>query len=1198
MSRHGSPTAAWALALAGLLGSCSSPPKKPTSPSDPAGDRPSDVVGDTLALDSIKPGSHLGEWRPVSFYVDAGDKRIGARFVHEDTKFTLDYLQIESAPQGYLWVGSYPTSDKGEPHTQEHLLLGKGDRGRRLGSAQAMSLVSSSAFTEQWHTAYHFHTVAGTDAFWPVFAEQLGAMLDPDYTDEEIRREVRNFGVDKDASGTLRLEEKGTVYNEMVRSYESPMAVVWRAGLQLVYGAQHPLAYEGGGYPDTIRTMTPADIRAFHTANYHLANMGIIAAFPKAIDLDDILEQTDAILAKANHRTGKVVTEADLPKPPAPPAQKVTIVDYPFGDATTPSPAMLVWTALPKPLDLTEQTLRHLFLGAVAGDESTTLYKVLVDSKTRTLDLGVTGIGAYPQDDLGQPIFVTLGGIRADAMNPASLESLRAEVHAQMTRIANLPDGDPELAAIEDRVRARVIDLRRQIAKFLDSPPGFGIRGTGAAWFDHLHALSKTEGVTKSVTLKDELRAIEAVLAAKGNPWKERMAAWGLIAEPYVIGARPSPALRKQLDADRDKRIADELARLQKQYNAPDAATTLAKYQADYDAQSAVLEAAAAKAPLPEIVTTPPMTLDDNLAYATTPIGAVPAFTATIDSMQSTRISYAFTLDRVPADLLMYLSLLPTLLTEAGIGGATPIASDVMKERLRTEVLELSATYDRDLESGRDELVISGAGNNVDETHAALAWIERVIATPDWTIANLPRLRDVVDQSISSLRQVMKGAEEAWVRDPHEAWWRQGWPLHLHTHSFLTQAHDLHRLRWQLMANNDPTSTRAAADMLQRLAGEKRKRADYEQLAIAMWDAKAKPRPSTAKYVRNIRALSPDAARVLAAAGKDLQALLAEVPDDSLVEDWAYLCKQMAADLTFGPAKALAALARTRDLVISTQTARIVRVGSASNLRATQSRTGSILETRASTGAARVQLPPSRSISDRLRTRMKLREEPRFVGLVAPGTSSGVFINSASSTSFADTSDDAVLDYLSSNQYVSPGAHSLFMKTWAAGLAYSNGVRVYVERGQLEYYAERCPLLPQTLRFVIDQLKRAKPDANIARYAIAKAFKSRIAEGYESRAWAMAADLVDGRTPDKVRALRTQVLAAAKRPDLAQQLFDRMPEVYGKVIPGYGTPAPDGVDFVIGPTKQLDAYADYLTSAVGGALRRLYPRDYWVPAAL
>jgi hypothetical protein len=1186
-----------ALALATLV-ACPSPPRK-VAPPDPKLDGTHDgQVRVPASLDSLRGDARIGEFRSVAIYTDANDQKIGARFVHEPTKFTFDYLQIESAPQGYLWVGSYATSDKGEPHTQEHLLLGKGDRGRQLGSAQAMSLVSSSAFTERWHTAYHFHTVAGTDAFWPVFAEQLGAMLDPDYTDEEIRREVRNFGVDRDSSGKLRLEEKGTVYNEMVRSYESPIAVMWRGALQLVYGANHPLSWEPGGYPDAIRTMTVADIRAFHTASYHLANMGVIAAFPKSVALDDVLDRMEQVLATSNRRTGTVMTEAQLPKPPAPPAQKVTILDYPFGDATTPSPAMLVWPAVTTELDLTELTLRSLFLGAVAGDESTTLYKALVDSKTRTLDLGITGIGTYPQTDLGQPVFVTLGGVRADAMNAASLGALHAEVHRQMTRIASLPDGDPELVALNERVRARVVSLRRRTAKLLDSPPGFGIRGTGAEWFDHLHALSKTPEVVKSLTLAQPLSVIEKLLAAPGNPWKSRMGPWGLLVEPYAIGARPSPALRKQLDTDRDKRIADELARLQKHYATPDAATTLAKYQLDYDAQSAVLEAAAKKAPLPAIVSSPPMTLDDNLQYTVDKRSGVSLFSATIDSMQSTRISFAFALDRVPSDRLMYLPLLPSLFTQVGIGGATAIAYDAMKDRLRTEVLELSAAYDRDLESGRVELVVSGAGNTLDETKAALGWMQRVMTTPDWSLANLPRLRDVVDQTISSYKQIMKSAEENWVRDPHEAWWRQSWPIHLHTHSFLTKAHDLHRLRWQLIANGDPTSVHAAADMLGRIASERMKRADYEALAAVMWSSKAKELPSTKKYTRNLRALSAEASRLVGAAGKDLQALLAELPDDSLQEDWAYLCRQMAADLRLGPAKALAALAEVRAQVIHRDTLRVVRVGSTQNLAAITAATMTIVDALGGTAAPVVTHAPSNPIADRLRARLRLRETPRFVGLVAPGTSSGVFVNSAPSTSYASTGDDAVLDYLASNQYVSPGAHSLFMKTWAAGLAYSNGVRVYVERGQLEYYAERCPSLPQTLRFVIDQLNTAKPDANIARYAIAKAFKSRIAEGYESRAWAMAADLVDGRTPDKVRALRTHVLAAAKRTDLAKQLFDRMPNVLGKVIPGYGTASPDGVDFVIGPTKQLDAYAEYLKTTVGGTLRRLYPRDYWVPSAI
>src|SRR6185437_5290449 len=208
------------------------PPSAPSTPSGPA------------ILGQLQDGEHVHGFSVRALYTDDAGAPIGARFVHDKTGFTLDYVRIESAPQAHLWVTTFPTSDKGEPHTQEHLLLGKGNRGRRLGSNEAMALVTSNAFTEQWRTSYTFKTVAGPEAYWGELADHLDAMLNPDETDEEIRREVRNFGIDKGDDGKLRLEEKGTVYNEMVGYYENPEAVAGRAIGQMVYGASHPLALD------------------------------------------------------------------------------------------------------------------------------------------------------------------------------------------------------------------------------------------------------------------------------------------------------------------------------------------------------------------------------------------------------------------------------------------------------------------------------------------------------------------------------------------------------------------------------------------------------------------------------------------------------------------------------------------------------------------------------------------------------------------------------------------------------------------------------------------------------------------------------------------------------------------------------------------------------------------------------------------
>ncbi len=529
-----------------------------------------------ISLEQLSPGQVVRGFSAQAVYLDGGDHPIGARLVHVKTGFTLDYLRIESAPQGQLCVTTYPTSDKGEPHTQEHLLLLKGNRGRRLGSAEAMALGESSAFTERYRTCYHFHTVAGHDVFWPVFEGQLDATLNPDYTDEEIRREVRNFGVDRAASGELRLEEKGSVYNEMVRDYESGDTVLWRLLAQLVYGAQHPLAFESGGYPEGIRTMTPDDIRRFHDATYHLANMAMVGAFPSSMPLTSVLEHTAALLEKYAGRKGRVIGEADLPRPAGAPRGTVEVAEFPYADTTSPGPMALVWPAT-RSLDVTERTLLDLFLAAFAGDETTPLYKKLIDSKSRVIDLGANQVWALARPDQGEPVMIVLEGVAADRLDAPTIERMRGEVMAELARLAQLPDGDPALLAFDRGVLSRVTDLRRQLTKFLDTPPGFGFRGTGSAWPSQLELLARTSGFRKSVTLRPELAAIERLLAAPGNPWRQRLRAWGLLDTPYGAATRPSPALRARIDAERRQRIEAEVAQLGQVYGTRGAAT-LARY--------------------------------------------------------------------------------------------------------------------------------------------------------------------------------------------------------------------------------------------------------------------------------------------------------------------------------------------------------------------------------------------------------------------------------------------------------------------------------------------------------------------------------------------------------------------------------------------------------------------------------------------
>ena len=275
------------------------------------------ALAQNITLDKLSPGGSVNGFKVTSIYLNDADKPMGARFIHDRSGFTLDVLQIESVPQGYTWVNSIPVSDQGEPHTQEHLLLGKGTTGRAFASLDTMWLSASTAFTQQWRTSYHFNTAAGPDVFFDLFAAELNAMLNPNYTDEEIRREVRNFGITQDPDGKLRLEEKGSVYNEMVSSTGNPYRQLFRAAGHLIYGPEHPLAMNSGGEPSGIRTMKPEDIRNFHKNSYFLANMGTIVSFPKSVPLSSILSRTDAILDKLQPKqeTRKAQSLTDLPEP-------------------------------------------------------------------------------------------------------------------------------------------------------------------------------------------------------------------------------------------------------------------------------------------------------------------------------------------------------------------------------------------------------------------------------------------------------------------------------------------------------------------------------------------------------------------------------------------------------------------------------------------------------------------------------------------------------------------------------------------------------------------------------------------------------------------------------------------------------------------------------------------------------------------
>ncbi|MBX2802970.1 MAG: hypothetical protein KTR31_35130 [Myxococcales bacterium] len=1148
-------------------------------------------------LSSLTEGQAVAGFRVVALYVDDGDRPLGVRLTHEHTRFDLALFQLETAPQSYLWVNTVADSDRGEPHTQEHLLLGKGNTGRAVATLEDMALVGSSAFTAQTRTVYHFHTTASSDVYFDVLGARLDALLHPDYTDLEIEREVHHYGVRTDAeTGQLALEEKGTVYNEMDSSYQRPWGNLWRRVGQDLYGTEHPLAVETGGLPSAIRTMTAEHIRDFHAATHHLANMGMIAVLPTSVPLPTALQRFDATLRtqqpEPTEPERRFVTDADLPQPQPTDDRARREIAFPNGDAAGTANVMLAWPPT-RELSNADQALLQIFLSGLAGSANTNLYEALVDRESRERDTGATSVSAWVSDDLGHPVHFSVGGLPNGSLTDDDVTWLADRIRQELARVAALEAGDPELEDLTRRLESEVVEWRRWMRKTVSSPPRFGFRGTGTTWYDLVMDLDTDGGFRRSLTYSPHLAYVEREVGAEGNPWTERLAQWGLLdAEPLVYVNRPSPEALQALSDDKAARLQAEVEALVARYGTDDEQAALAAFAKDYDAATAALEAQQEQPDI-SFVDDPPLTRDEALDYSRSEVLGVPLVASRFSSMTGAQVGLYLDVADLHPDHERLLPALGRLLRSVGvIVDGQPVPHTEVIERLQREVLSVSAGLATHAETGRIELSMTASGTDADEVSAALGWAATFLSSPDWRPENLPRIRDVVDAQLSGLRNRMRGSEESWVRNPASAWEHENQPAQLRAWSFLTQTHDVLRLKWRL-ADPGPGS-----DALRALAsaGERLDREGLTELAAVLQDREGEPPLAANRFVGVASGLKGADLEAFRDAVADLERSLADLPDDAIAADWDYLCHRLAADWDEAPADVLAQLEALRSSIAVRPAARLVAAGGAV-LDGIDADLGALLGILGTAERARANVPQRSVVRGRLAGR-GADAKPVHVGLFDPNRRSGVHVHSAALTRLTDTDESSVLDYLATQTYGGGGSHGVFMRTWGAGLAYSNGVGGSSTNGRVTYYAERCPELPQTLTFVVDVLDDGPVDDAIAEYAVAGAFSSRMASAYESRAWAMASDLQDGQPPEVVRAFREAVLAQRGRPDLAQQLRDRMSATYGRVLPGLGPATaedPTAISFVVGDDAQLGAWAAYLAKAESGAtLQRLYPRDFWI----
>ncbi len=918
------------------------------------------------------------------------------------------------------------------------------------------------------------------------------------------------------------------------------------------------------------------------------------------------LTRLDSILSGAGDDAGTKMQFMSFDRLPAKspaPAGTIKATDFATANAQQPATMLFAYPADRK-LDLNDRVLLDVFLNVFAGSPTTNLYKKFVDSKTREVDTGAQGVYSYVDDVQGFPVYVGLSDVPTANLTSDKAAVYRQKIAEEFAKVAAFKDGSPELKEFNDRFANALIDYRRNLSKFVNTPPGFGFRngGNGYGWMMLSRYLNADPAFRKSVTYRPQVENAQKLIASGRNFWRELLPKWGLAdTQPYVVYGRAEPKLIEQEQTEKNARASTKAAELKTKYGVGDDQDAIRRYRADYDATTAELEKLD-KGVEAKFIDNPPLSLDPQLDYKDVAVGPVKMGVSTFDNMTGSTTGISLRLDAANDNELVYVSLLPALLRNVGvIKDGKAISFDEMSEMIRKEILSLETNFTGFAAVGRNELTIRGAGNDPAESERAVRWMKLILENPNWTRENLPRIRDVVEQQLSGFRSRMQGSEESWVGDPADAYRYQSDPRYLAAFSFLTQAHNAHRLSWMLKDAGSADDKKAIDGFLSALAKAKGSRAELDAMLIAMLgagDGKTTVAQTLQQHIDAAAKLPAKAGKLAKDAATDLQQSLNDIPDNSLTADWAYLCDEMRADLAQGPDNTLADLQTLRKKILNANSSRMFYIGGSATRAKVEPAARDLVDGLSTTAGAKPAMANARSIDIRLAERIP-GAAPIYVGLMAPNMTGGVIQNSATLTDYKQIDRDHILDYLAAKLYGGGGNHSVFSKTIGAGLAYSNGVSSSPSTGTINYYAERTPEMPQTLKFAIGEVKRPM-DQKLDDYVIAQVFyTSRSSSPYEVRGEAMAANVVDGLTPDVVAAFRKAVLDARKIPELSAELYKRKDRVYERILPGYGVSARNIVGrnfFVIGPEKQMAAYEAYLRSVEGQdvQLYRLYPRDFWL----
>lgn len=1141
-------------------------------------------------LAKLQKGDILSGFRIANLYSDPNGVIVGIKLFHIPSGAPVFILRMETVPQVQLWIDTPDDSNKGLPHALEHLLESKGTKGRYFKLLKDMRLSRSEAATAEDFNYYSFASGAGLDGFFELFHALLDALYHPDFTDVEAEREFYHFGVTSGTEDHRRLlVEQGSVYDEMQTgqgSYDYYFELNKHA-----LGAHNPFSFYSSGLPDEMRGVSAQDIRRFHATHYRLGRgTGFIFAIDPREDIPAFLSRVSKeFKALPQQPIASSASDEHLPKYPIQPSKNKEIAIYPFPgtNASDPGEVRFSWpvTQINSRIDL---KLLQILFHCVGDGEQSLLYKALVDSKTRQIDLGATTVESepflansphFPAWNLG------VSGIPGNRLSIDKIEEIRRLISHTLSEISAYPDGSASLQEFNRLAMSYVAASRRVEKVWIKNAPNFGVRGGGYAWKDYLNVLEMDPSFNRALSRDPMWDAVVGELQSGKNIWRNLIRRLELTSEPYATASAPSPQLLEQFERERQNRIREKIRTLMQQYHTTDEQHALGLFEASESAKGAAIEEVQAKLPRPSFTRHPPLTRDDNLHYRDFKVGRSVSAIATIFRRPPTLdMGLSFDLRNLPRKYYQYLPLLPSSFDSIGLKENGRLVSySELRSEVQTKLYSLWVGYEFDARSKRADLTFRCSGTNEQEFRNCLHFLRRIMRSNYLDLTNLERLRDIVDQHLSFDDSFTKQGEENWIPNPAYSLLHEDDLLFFALNSQFTWNHWHWRLKWLLHA----PARAAEIDGLAAFG------------ASLLKDSSADSARDFAERLRNLKVRGLEGELV-----DYWRRLLSSIPDSERNQMLSRLTTDVQEDLRSGPTrvindlKELQQLALKRenlriDLTLSQETLNHVLPDLSSFVNEVPTSNSSLKETAANSS---VEGPVSANVARRYH--LQERTFPLHVGLVQNGAVGSDVIFYSHATGYSQLDRDSLLQSLAKNLLSGLGPQSFHMKASEIGLAYSSSLTNDPSEEYTWYYADRSPDIPALINIInsaaakIPQLK----DPFLVDYALRQTFSlPRSMDTFSARGWAMAQDIWNGNTPEKIRRYSQSILQLRNDPHLLSELTTRgFQSICGVLLdPGCKTrqSSSGSVFFFIGSEAALSEVEKRVPLT---DLFRIWPSDYWI----